>query len=1060
MTPRNQNSAIGQNERRESGGLHVALGAVRVTVETLRVRVLGELDLRLGERSLGPITSARARSLLAYLIVHSDVAHGRQRLAFLLWPDSTDGQARTNLRNLLHVVRQTSDEIDQFLDITSTTVQWRPRSCWVDLAEFRKLADRAERTHLAADERISALQSAAALYVGDLLEDCYDDWVTVDRARVRDRFVSMLRQLTDALVTRGDHDAAILVGREVVRRDPFDESGYRLLMRAHATAGDRAGAMRAYHECASVLQQELGVAPSAETRRDHAALTRTDEASESSDSVQTAETLLVGRDAEWGKLTRCWYDAEAGTSRLVLITGEAGIGKTRLADELASWCRRRGAAVGHARSYAIEADLGYSVVISWLRTPDLAGHQRRLSPADRSELARLLPELGPGRDTTPGDVHEFDRMRLFEAVVGLLSGAGRPVLLVLDDAQWADSLSLQVIHYLLRQPANTRLIVVATVRREDLDAHHPLAEITAQFQAADRVVEVRLDRLSREDTHELARNLLGDDLEPASADALYADTEGNPLFVVETLRARADGVGDGAELSPRLQAVINARILRLSETAQRLLNIAATIGRGFTAELLAAAADVDDLSLVRGLDELWRRDLIREHGADSYDFAHGKIRDVAYGALSPAVRRRNHLRVAEGLLALHPDDADVISDQVAVNFDRAGQTDIAIAWYQRAARQAQRRSADAEAVRLLERARTLIATRPEQSGDHRELTVLTMLSTALVGADSVTSARHIAIQQRAVELAADLGVDLEPPMLRSLVMSSLCRNEFDEARTAAERLSRSARQRGDDGLTIESDYLLGISSFWACDLPAAGDHFAQVIDRFRAEQRAEHVPRFGHDPQVVCASRLANALWFLGDVDNARTTRDQALTLARRSAHAFSTNVAYVFAALLSIDLGEHDEFETYAAHLREGRDRSWVFDVNATAMSGYSDVLAGRAAQGIAEIRSAIVQLGHPNPVPGARSTLVRVLLAAYEVAGDAAAGLAASDEALGLGGTALWEPEIRRLRGEFLACCGSPRSEVEQELARAAAVAERHGMRGPARRIELSRSRLLDTH
>ena len=146
----------------------------------------------------------------------------------------------------------------------------------------------------------------------------------------------------------------------------------------------------------------------------------------------------------------------------------------------------------------------------------------------------------------------------------------------------------------------------------------------------------------------------------------------------------------------------------------------------------------------------------------------------------------------------------------------------------------------------------------------------------------------------------------------------------------------------------------------------------------RATRRTRAV--FGHDPQVVCASRLANALWFLGEVDNARATRDQALAFARRSAHAFSTNVAYVFAALLSIDLGEHDDFETHAAQLREGRDWSWVFDVNATAMSGYSDALAGRTAKGIAEIRSAIGQLGHPNPYPGARSTLVRVLFAAYK--------------------------------------------------------------------------------
>jgi len=242
-------------------------------------------------------------------------------------------------------------------------------------------------------------------------------------------------------------------------------------------------------------------------------------------------------------------------------------------------------------------------------------------------------------------------------------------------------------------------------------------------------------------------------------------------------------------------------------------------------------------------------------------------------------------------------------------------------------------------------------------------------------------------------------------------------------------------------------------------LEAARDHFTEVVDHFRAEQRAEHVPRFGHDPQVVCASRLANTLWFLGDLDSARVTRDRALELARRSSHSFSTNVVHVFAALLSIDLGEHDDFRTYAAHVREGRHQSWVFDVNAKAMTGYCEVLDGRVEEGIAEIRGAIDLLGNPNPVPGARSTFIRMLLGAYEVAGDADAGLAAADDALRMDGTTLWEPELLRLRAEFLAARGGPPGAVADELARAAAVARRRGMLGPTRRIELSRERLLHT-
>ena len=332
-----------------------------------------------------------------------------------------------------------------------------------------------------------------------------------------------------------------------------------------------------------------------------------------------------------------------------------------------------------------------------------------------------------------------------------------------------------------------------------------------------------------------------------------------------------------------------------------------------------------------------------------------------------------------------------------------------------------------------------------------------MLATALGGADSFTSQHQAAVQRRAVELAALLDVELDPPLLRTLVMTALCHNEFDEARGAAARLARSAEQDGDEGLAVESRYLLGIASFWACDLPAARDHFGEVVERFRPDQRAEHVLRFGQDPQLVCLSRLANTLWFLGQADEARAACHAALDQAARTNHPFSADVVTVFAAVLAVDLAEHDAVAGYAAALRRDRDRSRVIEINAEAMTGYADVVEGRTEGGISRIERALEALGSPNPMPAARSVLMRVLVGAHEVAGGAEGAIEAADAALSVRGTRLWEPEIRRLRAEFLALSGGDRGDIEAELTRAVRAAERCGAVGSERRVEESRARLL---
>ena len=219
-----------------------------------------------------PLGSARAESLLAYLLLHREAPQTRQRLAFLLWPDSSEPQARTNLRHLLHVLRRALPDADRFLEVTPLTLRWREDApCWLDVAAFEDAVTRAERAE-APDGRVAALREAAGLYGGDLLESGYDEWLLEERERLRRRYLEALERLAELLEAEREHARAIGYAERLLREDPLREATYRLLMRLHDARGDRARALRTYHACAATLERELSVEPAAVTRRAYAAL--------------------------------------------------------------------------------------------------------------------------------------------------------------------------------------------------------------------------------------------------------------------------------------------------------------------------------------------------------------------------------------------------------------------------------------------------------------------------------------------------------------------------------------------------------------------------------------------------------------------------------------------------------------------------------------------------------------------------------------------------------------------------------------------------------------------
>jgi DNA-binding SARP family transcriptional activator len=1025
-------------------------------VAVLRVRLLGGLDLRLDGRPLRPLYSGRAESLLAYLLLHRAAPQPRQHVAFRLWPDSTEAQARTNLRHVLHNLRRALPDIDRFLDVGPRTLQWRPQEpVWLDVAVFEQAA---------GQDRLS---EAVAAYGGDLLVGSYDEWVLDERERLAQLHLDVLERLVRRLEANGRHADALQYAQRLIRHDPLREDAHRAVIRLHAACGDRTSALRAYHVCVAVMRRELGVEPAPDTQAAYEALLHVaPRARQRQDAIGTvAGSALVGRAAEWTRLSRLWRSAVQGSAQLVLVTGEAGVGKSRLVEELRSGCAHGGAVTAEARAYAAEGTVAYGLVAAWLRSEAIAPRLRRLDALHLTELARLLPELLTELPDLPSPrplPEDELRQRLFGGVAKALLAAGTPLLLVADDLQWSDAGSLQLIHYLLRTHADTPLLVAATARREELDARHPVATLLAALEGLGRRNEVALDRLGEDETAQLAAHVIGRPLTPTEAGRLYADSEGNPLFVMEALRADPDTRDrPGATSSPRVQAVIGARLAQLSEPAAALVGVAATIGRAFTTGVLGDASGADEAALVRGLDELWRRGIVREHGPDGYDFSHGQIRETAYRLLSPVQARHHHRRVARALQRSGTQDPDAISAQIAAHYELAGATHDAVEWYARAAAAAQRLHAHTDAARALERALLLASRWP--AGDERdavELRLLTALPAPLVVVEGYLSPRVTEVHERALDLARTLGEEPEPPLVRSLALATLSRGDFAAASGYGERLRDRAVRDGDDVLWVESAYVLGVAAFWQGLLSESEAEFTAALDRYSPDHRALHLLHYGQDPYVFCRLRLAYVRWLLGRTDQADRDCEDALAAAARAGHAFTESSTIAWAALLAIDQRDDDRLRHLLRLLdtRPGEQRGDLLARFIDALGGHVDVLDGRTATGLPRVRRAVEHARTAGAsAPGVGAIHLRILLEACVAAGDPDAGLATADQALRQGGgTALWEAEIRRLRAGFLAALGAADEEVSDELARALHVAARQGARAFETRVLADRARL----
>ena len=691
----------------------------RSLVLMLRVRVLGErcaVDDVTGEVLT---RSARTIALVAYLALHRGTPQPRVRVAEAFWPDSAQQQALTNLRRELHQLRRMPGAGTAVV-ATGTDLTWvGAGGVEVDLVEH--VAGRERALHGAGTDLPTVLeegQRALAAYGGDLLPGLYDEWVLTQRAEL----VEGARELCDLVAvaagTTGRWDLAVRTARRRITLDPLDETAHRDLMRLQGAQGDRAGALSTYHRCADLLEQQLGVEPDRATRdlRDEL-VTRGREqpaAAPGRSLAAPSQGVLVGRDEELAWLERALDDVTRGGVRTVLVTGEPGVGKTRLVDELVRRATARRTCVATAHCYAGTDPLPLAPVAQWLAEPALEEWLESLPARWRDEVARLRPGGGgdPGEGDTRGVVDTWRRHHFFRGLAEALRPLGRAVVLVLENAQWCDLETLDLVGFLRSLEPRRPLLVVLTARSGDPAGGHDLAGWVRRARAVAPLRELALRPLSPAASAELVERLspgAGDD----QARLLHSLTGGFPLHLVEAVR-RDPGLSRLDAASPDLADLLRARFDDLSPDCRAVVELAAAVGRDFPLDLLRVSWDLSPEAVVRAVDELWRLRILTVH-RERYDFSHDLLRQAAYDQLTPAARWLLHRRLAAGLEQLNAGDPDQVADQLADQYARAGATRRACELYQRAALLADSVFAHADAARLHRRTLRLLERPPRRA---------------------------------------------------------------------------------------------------------------------------------------------------------------------------------------------------------------------------------------------------------------------------------------------------------------------------------------------------------
>jgi DNA-binding SARP family transcriptional activator len=1038
----------------------------------LSLTLLGGFQARLDPGPNLTLPTRKAQALLAYLALPLGQAHPRDKLAALLWGGIREESARASLRQALFAIRRALAEAEgEVLRQDADALALVTGAADVDVAAFE---------HLVAEGAPETLARAAALYRGDLLsgfaldEAPFEEWLLGERERLRELALEGLAKLLAHQRRANAIEAAVVTALRLLTLDPLQEAVHRMLMRLYAEQGRRGTALRQYQQCVAVLQRELGVEPETETKQLYQELLRkrrprvaigdpVDKAVLTS-RTPVAQMPLIGRAAELDQLSAVLEQARAGRGGVMAIRGEAGIGKTRLVNELIGIAEEQGARVLIGRSYESEKVLPFGPWVDALRTGRVDDETlRTLGPILRADLARLMPEFGDGVTVSrsdPGDVR-----RIFESVTQLLGRLTEtsPVLAVLEDLHWADEMTARLLVFVGRRLRDRGAVLLVTARPDELADAPALRQALSDLDRDGRLTAVPLPALSRSDTLTLVRSLArgGDE---ATIDRLGAQAwtlgEGNPFVTVETVRAHTEGAsvvhGPGLGVPERVREIVARRLDRLSSESQALAAVAAVIGREFDFPLLQHAAALDDEQVASAVEELVRRGVL--HGLDErFDFTHDRIRRVVHDRILPPRRKLLHRKVAEAIEALYADRLADYDLALGLHYRGAGVWDRAARHLCSAGDAARARAANRESAACFDTAIECLEHLPparEQSA--RIVDAIINQETALMALGEFH--RSLVQLGRAERLARELDDPSRLARIFGRVAYHLASiGDFDGALANAGQAQAIAVESGDARGRVSSNIVLARAWY------ARGAHreaLAAILDN----------EALAHDamPAVMRINMEFSRIWAvlilaeLGRFGEAVVRGDQSLGQSSFELGRHGEVWVHLGVGRLCLVKGDHTRAIEILEHslplCETGGDLSIYFSRTAASLGG-AYALAGRLPEAItllerADAHDSSIAFSYGHPLVIATLAEARLQAGDIERAGnDAARGLALSREK----GQRGWEAWSLRIQGE-IALCREPLDVVEAErsLLEAATLAAERGMRPLSAHCHLGRGKL----
>jgi len=1137
----------------------------------LEVRLLGQLRVTL-DGEIVEIASRPAQSLFAYLILNPGTDHRREKLAGLFWPDSSESNARNNLRQALWRVRKALKEDEGaeggFILADSFTLAFNPQATyWLDAADLER--------DLSPDKTTEDLIEIVSLYGGELLPGFYDDWVILERERLQACFERRMQGLMECLVGEKRWHEVLEWGERWIALGQVPELAFRALMIAHGGLGDTSGVVSIFQRCVEVLASELAVEPSEDTKEVYERLSSGEKffglyPFEEAPTAQLMEAfpalpepqppafldaeleirekaveVFVAREAELERLQGFFQEVLEGKGRVVFITGDAGSGKTALMHEFARRAQESnrdlrvtfgdcnalsgigdpylpfrdsfGMLCGDLESKYEGGQLrqeqvqrlwtslpltiqsvvkdGPDLIHSFISGTALLAFGKAYNP-EKTGWLRPLEELIQGRAIQLGStgIEQKDLFNQYTKVLQAIS-TQHPLLVLLDDLQWADAGSISLLFHLGRRIEESRILILGAYRPTELSTPtegetHPLGKVIAEFKRNFGDIQVDVGAVQHEESRRFVDDLL--DTEPNRLDetfreALYRRTDGHPLFTIELLRAM-EGRGDIVQdqegfwmeatgldwdrLPARVEGVIEERVGRLDENLQRLLTVASVEGEEFTAEVLAGALNLEVKEVVKDLSHQLDKQhrLVSAQGVQRmgegrlsiYRFRHTLFEKHLYNQLDPVERINLHEEIGSLLESFFGAQVDEAAVALSRHFDEAGIPDKAVAYYEKAGNRAKRLSADEDAISHFKRGIELLQRLPDSTERaQRELGLQISLGAPLITTRGYGAPEVNETFARARELSIMV---LDPPQLFPLVYGLrsfyLMRADHKTAREIAEQLIAIADQEGDLSFYLQAHEALGSTLFYLGELSLAQKHLEKGVELYDAQEHQTHAYLYGQDPGVACMSYLGLTFWSLGFFDRALQWAESAIRLAREQNHPFSLALALDFAASLHALFRNAEATKNYAEEAIAISERQhfpmWL--AMGKILSGWAQAEQDQLKSGIKMINEGL-EAWHSTGATLGRPNFSALLADALGKAGREAEGLEVVTQALDAVKSTeehVNEAELFRLQGELLLNQGVDAKQVEQSFRKALKVARSQGAKGAELRVAVSLGRL----